>query len=134
MIKIESVKVEKSVKVKKEIKQVKATIGKKNNDDEHWDTYTVTAYTAGKESTGKSSGDKDYGITASGKRVKENHTLACPKSIDFGTKIYIPYFDNTFVCEDRGGAIKNLRLDVYMNSYKDAIEFGKRDLKVKILD
>lgn len=136
--KIESVKVEKSVEskkvVQKEIKQVKATASKKSNDNDSWDTYSVTAYTAGKESTGKSYGDKDYGITASGEKVKDNHTLACPKSIEFGTKIYIPYFDNTFVCEDRGGAIVSGKLDVYMDSLQDAKDFGRRQLKIKIID
>lgn len=135
--KIESVKVDKSDEskriIRKEVKQVKATISKKS-DDEKWNTYTVTAYTAGKESTGKSYGDKDYGITASGEKVKEGHTLACPKSIAFGTKVYIPYFDNTFVCEDRGGAIISGKLDVYMSSLQDAKDFGKRKLKVRIID
>ncbi|WP_440110180.1 3D domain-containing protein [Paenibacillus sp. QZ-Y1] len=135
---IESVKVKKSVEpkkvVQKEVKQVKATVSKKSDNNESWHTYSVTAYTAGKESTGKSYGDKNYGITASGEKVKENHTLACPKSIEFGTKIYIPYFDNTFVCEDRGGAIVSGKLDVYMGNLQDAKDFGRRQLKIKIID
>jgi len=95
-------------------------------------TYTVTAYTAGKESTGKSPGHPEYGITASGAKVKENHTVACPPSMPFGTKLYIPYFDQHYVCEDRGGAIKEGKLDIYMEDLDKALEFGRRKLQVKV--
>lgn len=98
-----------------------------------YETYEITAFTAGVESTGKSKSHPEYGITASGARVKENHTLACPKSLEFGTKIYIPYFDNTFVCEDRGSKITKGHLDVYMEDLEDALEFGRRDLPILIL-
>lgn len=103
------------------------------SEDMGYKMYEVTAYTAGIESTGKRPSDPEYGVTASGKKVKENHTIACPKSLDFGTKIYIPHFDNIFTCEDRGGAIKEGKLDVYMSKLSDALEFGRQKLKVKIL-
>lgn len=99
-----------------------------------YEVYEVTAYTAGYESTGKRPGDPLYGVTASGAYVKENHTIACPKSMAFGTRIYIPYFDNTFTCEDRGGAITTGKIDVYMPSLQDALDFGRRKLEVLILD
>lgn len=99
-----------------------------------YEIYEVTAYTANKESTGKSKGDPDYGITASGTVVKNNQTLACPKNMKFGTKVYIPYFDVTFICEDRGGSITDRRLDVYMEDLQDALDFGRRKLEVKVLE
>lgn len=98
-----------------------------------YEIYEVTAYTAGPESTGKRPGYPAYGITASGAPVRENHTLACPPEMAFGTRVYIPYFDETFVCKDRGGAIKGRRLDVYMESVEDALEFGRRELKVEVI-
>ncbi len=98
-----------------------------------YEIYEVTAYTEGYESTGKTSTHPEYGITASGKRVQENVTIACPSSMEFGTKIYIPYFDNTFTCLDRGSSITTGRLDVYMKSRKEALNFGRRDLKIQIL-
>lgn len=64
--------------------------------------YEVTAYTAGFESTGKNPGDPLYGVTASGAYVQENLTIACGPEHEFGTRIYIPYFDNEFECQDRG--------------------------------
>ncbi|CDQ41368.1 MULTISPECIES: LysM peptidoglycan-binding domain-containing protein [Virgibacillus] len=98
------------------------------------ETYTVTAYTAGYESTGKEPGDPGYGITASGAEVQEGQTVACPPDLSFGTKISIPYFDKTFTCEDRGGAITGDRLDVYMNDLDDALEFGVKELPVQIVN
>lgn len=96
-------------------------------------TMEVTAYTAGPESTGKNPGHPAYGLTASETRVREHHTLACPPSLAFGTWIYIPYFDGLYRCEDRGDAITEGHLDVYMRSVQEALQFGRRDLLVFIL-
>jgi 3D (Asp-Asp-Asp) domain-containing protein len=51
-----------------------------------------------------------------------------------GTKVYIPMFKKVFVVDDVGGAIKGKRLDIYMNTYKQAMDFGIRDLEIIILD
>lgn len=96
--------------------------------------YTLTAYTAGMESTGKTKESADYGITASGKVVKENHTIACPPILKFGTKIYIASLDRIYTCEDRGAAIKGQRIDIYMEDVSDAYEFGvKRNEEIYLL-
>lgn len=116
----------------KPVKVLSAKSSPKTKEIEY-EIYEVTAYTLGEESTGKSRRSKNYGITASGEMVKENHTIACPKSLPFGTEIEIHYFDNTFTCLDRGGAIKEGRLDVYMKDLDAALEFGRRKLKVHII-
>lgn len=95
--------------------------------------YNVTFYTAGVESTGKSRGDKGYGITASGTTVSEGRTVACPKSIPFGTKIHIEGFGFR-VCEDRGGAIVEGHLDIYVDSITKARKLGRQKLIVTILN
>lgn len=64
--------------------------------------------------------------------MQEGRTIACPPHLPLGTEVYIPYFGQTFVCEDRGGAIKGRRLDVYMTSRKRALQFGRRTLPVEI--
>jgi 3D (Asp-Asp-Asp) domain-containing protein len=99
-----------------------------------YEIYEVTAYTAGFESTGKHPDDPMYGITASGEYVKENHTIACGQEHEFGTEIFIPYFDTIFTCEDRGGAITEGKIDVYIPILEDALEFGRRDLEVIVID
>lgn len=115
-------------KVKKE-KEELISRGESNGEGK---IFEVTAYTAGYESTGKTPNDPLYGVTASGKKVQEGVTVACPPSMKFGTKLHIESVGYR-VCEDRGGAIKEGRLDVYMNSLKEALEFGRRKLKVRIL-
>jgi 3D (Asp-Asp-Asp) domain-containing protein len=110
-----------------------------NYADTPFETYEVTAYTANVESTGKTTNDPLYGVTASGEYVKELHSVACPRSIPFGSTVYIPYFaekaddDGVYVCVDRGGAITDGRIDVYTADLTDAITFGRRELDVLIL-
>jgi 3D (Asp-Asp-Asp) domain-containing protein len=98
-----------------------------------WETYEVTAYTAGAESTGKSPIHPAYGITASGKRVEAGVTIACPKEIPFGTRVEIEGVGER-VCHDRGGAIKGRKLDLYIPSLQEAREFGRRKLKIRIVE
>ena len=93
-----------------------------------WVLMEVTAYTASVEECGKTDG-----ITASGEKVQEHHTLAAGPSIPFGTKIYIPEFMKTFVVEDRGGAITDNHLDIYMERLEDAREFGRKDIYVFVI-
>jgi len=93
-----------------------------------WVLMEVTAYTASIEECGKTDG-----ITASGEKAQEYHTLAAGPSIPFGTKIYIPEFMKTFVVEDRGGAITDNHLDIYMERLEDAKKFGRKDIYVFII-
>lgn len=102
--------------------------------DEAGTSFTVTAYTAGYESTGKEKGDPGYGVTASGNDVQENQTMACPQSLDFGTEIHIPELEETFICEDRGSAITSGNLDIYMEDLDEALAFGVQELQVQIIE
>ena len=95
--------------------------------------YTVTAYTAGAESTGKTVGDTQYGITASGARVKSNHTASCPTHLRFGTQIFIKELQMVYTCTDRGSAIIGNRLDIYMEDLNQALSFGRKSLNILIL-
>ncbi|WP_340032571.1 3D domain-containing protein [Paenibacillus sp. FSL K6-1122] len=137
--KIESVKVEKLVDskkvVQKEVKQVKASTSKKSNDDYDWMYFTLTAYTNHENSTGKSKGHPDYGKTASGAMTKEGVTIAADwKVLPEGTKVYIEGVGERIV-QDVGGAIKKNKIDVYFESKKDAIDFGrKKNVRVRIID
>jgi 3D (Asp-Asp-Asp) domain-containing protein len=98
-----------------------------------WRTFEVTAYTAGPESTGKRPGEVGYGITASGEHVRENYTIACPPSMAFGTRLEIEGVGER-VCTDRGGAIKEGRLDVYIAELEEARQFGRQWLNVRIIE
>ena len=88
----------------------------------------ASAYTAAADECGKSDG-----ITASGVKVQANRTLACPKAYKFGTKIEIDGM-GTFVCEDRGGAIKANHFDIYMPTKQEAFAFGRRNLLAMVVE
>ena len=87
----------------------------------------ASAYTAAADECGKSDG-----ITASGLKVKENRTIACPPQFPLGTKIKIEG-RGIYVCEDRGGAIKGNHFDIYMQTKKEAFSFGRRNLLAEVI-
>src|SRR5690554_3813119 len=97
----------------------------------------VTAYT--EYECDKEPGHPLFGITASGNMVEEWFTVAAGREIPFGTRLYIPYFkdrinNGIFVVEDRGGAIKENCIDVYMTDQDAVNTFGCRWLDVYMLD
>jgi 3D (Asp-Asp-Asp) domain-containing protein len=98
-----------------------------------WQSFEVTAYTAGYESTGKRPGEEGYGITTSGDPVREGITVACPPSMAFGTRLEIEGI-GVRVCTDRGGAIKEGRLDIYIPKLEEAQAFGRQWLRVRIME
>lgn len=94
----------------------------------------ITMYTAGYESTGKRPNNPLYGITASGRYVKANHTIAMDKRYPFGTLVVIEGFEDIiFEVEDRGGAITDNDIDVYISNKDEAMEWGVQHKEVKIL-
>ncbi|NLB42761.1 MAG: DUF348 domain-containing protein, partial [Clostridiales bacterium] len=99
---------------------------------------TATAYTA------FDSGMNGKGITANGSKVKSFHTIAAPPNIPFGTKVYIPELVNywakrgvsisgIFTVEDRGGAIKGNKIDIYMEDKSTTLNWGRRSVTIYIL-
>jgi len=98
----------------------------------------VTAYDLSYESCGKYPDHPEYGITASGERVREWYTIAAGPELPFGTEVYIPYFRDkpnggVFVIKDRGGAVKNSCLDVYIADHEACDRFGLQRLEVYVL-
>lgn len=74
-------------------------------------------------------------ITSTGTKPQVGRTIAVdPKVIPYGTKVYIPQFDKVFIAEDCGGAIKGNRIDIYMGSYSECMEWGFKDITIYILD
>ena len=79
--------------------------------------YRLTAYCPCKKCCGKTNG-----ITASGTKATAGRTIAVARQIPFGTELIID--GHTYVAEDRGGAIKGNRIDIYFDTHQEALNFG----------
>lgn len=91
--------------------------------------FKLTAYCNCSTCCGKWSGSP----TASGAMPKANHTIAVDTSvIPFGTEVIIN--GNTYVAEDTGSAIKGNKIDIYMSSHEEALNFGVRYAEVLIIN
>ena len=92
------------------------------------ESYIITAYCPCVKCCGKTDG-----ITASGEKATQGITVAMNKSIPFGTKIYIDSVGERIV-QDRGGAIKGNRIDLYFSDHQSALNFGRQTKQVTILN
>jgi len=87
---------------------------------------TLTAYTAGPESTGKKKDDPNYGITYSGTKVQEGRTIAVdPDVIPLGWWVYIEGIGFRRA-EDIGSAVKGNKIDIYYDNESYAKKFGRK--------
>lgn len=97
---------------------------------------TATGYYAGVESTGKKPGDKAYGITYSGVKVRRGlvSTIAAdPRVFPIGTILFIPGYGYGVVA-DTGSAIKGRKLDLYFDTKKQIYKYwGKKDVQVRVI-
>jgi 3D (Asp-Asp-Asp) domain-containing protein len=72
------------------------------------------------------------GYTAAGYRAGRGIVAVDPRVIPLGTKLFIPGYGFA-IAGDTGGAIIGNRIDLGFNSYSDAIQFGRRPIKVYTL-
>lgn len=88
----------------------------------------VTAYSSTPEET-----DETPFITASGNQVRFG--IAAANWLPIGTEVRIPeYFgDQVFKVEDRMNEKHGDRLDIWMPSKDEALEFGRRITKIEVL-
>ena len=72
----------------------------------------------------KCCGPNAQGITASGKPVEENKTIAVdPSVIELGSKVYIDGY-GYMEAQDTGSAIKGNIIDVYVEDHQEALRMG----------
>jgi len=82
--------------------------------------------------TGKNPGDYGYGITASGLAQGYGVVGVDPKTIPFGTKLYIEGYGFA-VAGDTGGAIYEGHIDLGFTSHADAVTWAWRNVMVFFL-
>ena len=93
-----------------------------------WIWANVSAYCACMQCCGKTNG-----ITASGTQATANRTIAASSVYPFGTKIEIEGM-GIYTVEDRGGAITGNKIDIYFDSHQEALQFGRRNLQIKVVE
>lgn len=92
--------------------------------------YVITAYCTCRICCGVYSGGNR---TASGTVPTTNRTIAVDTSvIPFGTRVVIN--GQVYVAEDRGGAIKGKRIDMFFYTHKEALRWGRRTMEVYLAD
>lgn len=88
-------------------------------------TMEATAYTL-------EGGDGD-GVTSIGLVPKHGIIAVDPGVIPYGTRVYIPGYGFA-MAGDTGGAIVGNRIDLFMDDYREAVSFGRRDVEMYILE
>lgn len=74
-----------------------------------------------------------YGITATGIPATYGVAAVDPSVIPLGSRLYIPGYGEA-IAADTGGAIYGYRIDLCMESYSEAMQFGRRNVTVYVLD
>ncbi|PLS17143.1 peptidoglycan-binding protein [Bacillus sp. M6-12] len=92
-------------------------------------TVTATAYTA--------SCDGCSGVTATGIDLKANPNAKVisvdPNVIPLGSKVWVEGYGNA-LAGDTGGAIKGNKIDVFVPNQQAALNWGNKQVTVKVLD
>ncbi len=104
---------------------------------------TATAYCLCKKCCGKLPSDPNYGCTASGIKIVPGTGMKViavdPKVIPLGTKVYVDGLNGAWdygyaIAADTGSAIKNLKIDLYMDTHEDALSWGRRSVNIYVVE
>ena len=76
-------------------------------------------------------GNSQY--TSRGSFLRKGLVAVDPSFIPLGTRLYIPGYGYA-IADDVGGSIKGNRIDLAFDSHREALEFGRRDVVVYIVD
>ena len=89
--------------------------------------YKITAYCPCSKCCGKATGR-----TASGTKATAGRTVAASSKYAFGTKLNIG--GHIYTVEDRGGAITGNKIDIFVSSHAQALQWGVRYLPVSVVN
>ena len=86
-------------------------------------TYTATAYSL-------------RGRTASGKLVSRGLIAADPSVLPLGTRVRVEAgsWSGEYLVADTGGAVKGRRIDIWTPTAREALQFGRRPVKLTVLE
>jgi 3D (Asp-Asp-Asp) domain-containing protein len=92
-----------------------------------WRTVEATAYCPGPcaicGTTGK---------TATGRDATLPGVAVDPAVIPLGSRLDVPGVGSWVLADDTGGAIKGEKIDVRMRTHEEAVEFGRKTIRVRV--
>jgi len=127
--------IKKQIISQNDIKQMVPTIIKEGSRDVVETSRGVVRYreVLTMEASAYLPGDGDgRGITATGMVARRGVVAVDPNVIPLGTRLYIPGYGMA-IAADTGGAIRGHRIDLLMDSYGEAMEFGRQSIEVYVL-
>ncbi len=104
---------------------------------------TATAYCLCQKCCGKTPDHPYYGYTASGLKIIPGTGMKViavdPTVIPLNTHVYVEGLNGAWdygyaIAADTGGAIKNQKIDLYMDSHSEALKWGRRTVNVYLLN
>ena len=120
--------VDKIVQVQKKVTSRSSTLPRVSSTSTTGGTvYKITAYCPCAKCCGKTNGR-----TASGTTATAGRTVAASSKFAFGTKLNIG--GHVYTVEDRGGAISGNKIDIFVNSHAEALQWGVRYLNVSVVN
>ena len=119
--------IDKIVQVQKKETTSRSSLPRTATAQVNGETYKITAYCACSKCCGKTNG-----ITASGTKATAGRTVAASSKFAFGTKLNIG--GQIYTVEDRGGAINGNRIDIYVSSHSEALQWGVKYLPVSVVE
>ena len=118
--------VDKIVQVQKKATSRGSTLPRTTASTSGGTTYKITAYCPCAKCCGKTNG-----MTASGTKATAGRTVAASSKFAFGTKLNIG--GHIYTVEDRGGAINGNKIDIFVNTHSEALQWGVRYLTVSVV-
>lgn len=107
-----------------------------NENTGNWIKFNASSYCSCSKCCGKTTG-----TTASGTKATAGRTVAMSSKYAFGTKVLIKTSSgkllnngNPYIVEDRGGAIKDGKIDIFQGSHQEALNFGRQTVYVKVVE
>ena len=120
--------VDKIVQVQKKVTSRSSTLPRVSSTSTTGGTvYKITAYCPCAKCCGKTNGR-----TASGTTATAGRTVAASSKFAFGTKLNIG--GHVYTVEDRGGAINGNKIDIFVNTHAEALQWGVRYLSVSVVN
>ena len=105
-------------------------------EETEWMVFKATAYCPCEKCCGKWAKNRPNGIvyTANGEVAKEGVTIAADWDVlPPGTEVEIKEIGIRKV-QDRGGAIRGNRIDIYFETHEQALKFGIQEVQLRIIE